>query len=515
MAASAAAATSAAAAAAVSVDDEEEGEEGEEAISGILVAVNDVVYSGEYVDDYWCSQFQIIGRRQDRRSVVVRVRGFPSYFFCDAAATGPAAVAAMEDALVQYMHAKATTIEETVEREEWKNRANASRAERIRATRVRVKAERWAPLADYQFARNVFRVETSHPHVVAMLRDGIVRGEVAGHLVVGTDPDAIPRAYEANVEFPMRFMIDMGIQTHAWIEVKSAEAQPNTSFCSSPDLICEHPGLIRPIGEEEEKRRALVPAYRILSFDIECKGRRGEFPDPKQDAVIQIACDLVTMDSRPTDEINKDSKAFLLTYKNMDAPGVQEHHRSAINAQLTGDEDAATESVRQANRLATTDAAVVGSDVTTLCYNTEAEMLLGFADNVRRWDPDVITSWNGPNFDWKYIVDRTHALGLDAESRMFSRLHRVELRNDVHKQATKAHGHTETNRVEIPGRFIMDMMDPIMKNYKLRSYKLDHVAHKFLGDRKDDVPYFQITTLWNGSPQDRGKLGHYWYVLLG
>ena len=32
-----------------------------------------------------------------------------------------------------------------------------------------------------------------------------------------------------------------------------------------------------------------VAPFRILSFDIECSGRRGIFPEPEHDPVIQIA----------------------------------------------------------------------------------------------------------------------------------------------------------------------------------------------------------------------------------
>ena len=32
-----------------------------------------------------------------------------------------------------------------------------------------------------------------------------------------------------------------------------------------------------------------IAPLRILSFDIECKGRKGIFPEPEQDSVIQIA----------------------------------------------------------------------------------------------------------------------------------------------------------------------------------------------------------------------------------
>ena len=32
-----------------------------------------------------------------------------------------------------------------------------------------------------------------------------------------------------------------------------------------------------------------VAPFRILSFDIECAGRKGIFPEPEHDSVIQIA----------------------------------------------------------------------------------------------------------------------------------------------------------------------------------------------------------------------------------
>lgn len=32
--------------------------------------------------------------------------------------------------------------------------------------------------------------------------------------------------------------------------------------------------------------------FRILSFDIECAGRKGHFPEPTQDPVIQVSPNL-------------------------------------------------------------------------------------------------------------------------------------------------------------------------------------------------------------------------------
>jgi DNA polymerase delta subunit 1 len=46
-----------------------------------------------------------------------------------------------------------------------------------------------------------------------------------------------------------------------------------------------------------------IAPLRILSFDIECQGRKGFFPDPKQDPVIQIA-NYVSVQGQP-EPVNK------------------------------------------------------------------------------------------------------------------------------------------------------------------------------------------------------------------
>jgi len=55
----------------------------------------------------------------------------------------------------------------------------------------------------------------------------------------------------------------------------------------------------------EEQWSAMAP-FRILSFDIECAGRKGTFPDAKIDPVIQIA-NMVTRQGKSLNE----SKATL------------------------------------------------------------------------------------------------------------------------------------------------------------------------------------------------------------
>lgn len=50
--------------------------------------------------------------------------------------------------------------------------------------------------------------------------------------------------------------------------------------CCSHDKFISHP----PEGEWSD-----IAPLRVLSFDIECAGRKGVFPEPEVDPVIQIA----------------------------------------------------------------------------------------------------------------------------------------------------------------------------------------------------------------------------------
>lgn len=61
------------------------------------------------------------------------------------------------------------------------------------------------------------------------------------------------------------------------------------------EFDCSHSNLI---SHEPEGEWSKIAPLRILSFDIECAGRKGVFPDPDQDPVIQIAS-MVTRQGTP------------------------------------------------------------------------------------------------------------------------------------------------------------------------------------------------------------------------
>ncbi|TQE13058.1 hypothetical protein C1H46_001433 [Malus baccata] len=98
--------------------------------------------------------------------------------------------------------------------------------------------------------------------------------------------------YDSNVLFALRFMIDCNIVGGNWIEVPAGKYKTTKplSYCQL-EFHCLYLDLISHTPEGEFLKMA---PFRILSFDIECAGRKGHFPEPTHDPVIQVA-NLVTM----------------------------------------------------------------------------------------------------------------------------------------------------------------------------------------------------------------------------
>ena len=114
---------------------------------------------------------------------------------------------------------------------------------------------------------------------------------------------------------------------------------------------------------------------------------------------------------------------------------------------------------------------------------TEADLLIDF---VTHWSlpsncPDVITGWNTRFFDIPYLVNRIHRLLGDAYVKRLSPWGSIE-RREITKQ-----GRSQT-AYEIKGISMLDYMELFIKfgyTYGAQeSYKLDHIAHVVLGEKK-------------------------------
>jgi DNA polymerase delta subunit 1 len=190
------------------------------------------------------------------------------------------------------------------------------------------------------------------PGVKRMIDDGV---QVSGTGVVRG------QTYESNVPFVLRFMIDNEISGADWVELPAntysvIPQSAQKSRCNlEVDVFFNNVMHHECVGEWSN-----IAPMRILSFDIECQGRKGHFPDAQFDPVIQIA--------------------NTITIQGSEQPIIR--NVFTLNTCLP----------------------IVGAQV--ICCATEEELLMRWRAFVVASDPDLITGYNIANFDFPYVLNR-------------------------------------------------------------------------------------------------------------
>ncbi|KAJ2517092.1 DNA-directed DNA polymerase delta [Coemansia sp. RSA 1939] len=268
-------------------------------------------------------------------------------------------------------------------------------------------------------------------------------------------------AYESNLEFIVRFMVDTDIVGASWVELPAGKYTVRTkgiTFCQYEADI-DYKDLVShdPVGEWSK-----VAPLRILSLDIECAGRPGVFPEAKHDPVIQIA-NVVTIQGQ--------KQPFIRNVFTLD-----------------------------------TCAPIPGVHV--LSFQNEANMLLRWKDFLQTCDPDIVIGYNTTDFDLPYLLDRAEALGADGFA-FLGRIRDIRTKVGTSHFSSKAYGARDSKVINMEGRVQFDVLAAMRREYKLRSFSLNAVSAKFLGEQKEDVPYSIITDLQNESPETRRRLAVY------
>ncbi|KAM3161847.1 DNA polymerase [Lachancea thermotolerans] len=303
------------------------------------------------------------------------------------------------------------------------------------------------------------KIYTNNPNAINKLRTGFERGHINYNdswFSGGTT------SYD-NIAYPLRLMIDCGITGMSWItlpEGKYSMTPPNqkVSTCQLEVRINFKDLIARPAEGEWSHSAPL----RILSFDIECSGRVGVFPEPDVDPVIQIANVVSVAGS---------SKSFI---------------RNVFTVNSCSP--------------------ITGSQIFE--HKTENEMLKHWRQFVVETDPDVIIGYNTANFDLPYLIDRARALKIE-EFPYFGRLSNVKQEVKESVFSSKAYGTRTSKNINIDGRLQLDLFQFVQREYKLRSYTLNAVSAHFLGEQKEDVHYSIISSLQNGDSETRRRLAVY------
>lgn len=201
---------------------------------------------------------------------------------------------------------------------------------------------------------------------------------------------------------------------------------------------------------------------RVMSFDIECAGRKGIFPEANHDPVIQIA-NVVTKYG--------EKKPFIRNVFCLD-----------------------------------TTSSIVATHV--LEFDKEEELLMSWRNFLETVDPDIITGYNISNFDFPYLLDRAKHLKVKG----FEYWSRTPTVRSVAKEtnfSSKQMGNRDTKATNTNGRLQLDLLQLIQRDHNLRSYTLNSVSSHFLNEQKEDVHHTMITELFNGTPESRRRLALY------
>ncbi|KAM7256627.1 hypothetical protein ACFE04_012368 [Oxalis oulophora] len=276
--------------------------------------------------------------------------------------------------------------------------------------------------------------------------------------------------YESNILFALRFMIDCNIVGGNWIGV---EAGKYKTF-NYPLMFIYHNyfrlGVLSltvlrysdVISHPPEGEFSKMAPFRILSFDIECAGRKGHFPEPTHDPVIQVA--------------------NLVTLQGNDQPFV----RNVMTLKSCSP--------------------IPGVDV--MSFDTEREVLLAWRDFLREVDPDIIIGYNICKFDLPYLIERAQALGI-AEFPILGRIRNSRVRVKDTTFSSRQMGTRESKEITIEGRVQFDLIQAVQRDYKLSSYSLNSVSAHFLSEQKEDVHHSIISDLQNGNAETRRRLAVY------
>ena len=128
-------------------------------------------------------------------------------------------------------------------------------------------------------------------------------------------------------------------------------------------------------------------------------------------------------------------------------------------------------------------------------YN-DKKTIREFINYVKSFDPDIIVGYNNNEFDWPYLLNRAHRLGikLDVTRRVGA------------EPTTSVHGH-----ISVPGRLNVDLYDYAEEMHEIKVKTLEEVA-EYLGVMKKServlIDWWRIPEYWD-DPKKRDLLRQY------
>lgn len=251
--------------------------------------------------------------------------------------------------------------------------------------------------------------------------------------------------HEKQASTELQLIVDRDISASGWITVKKAvDTQFKTTRCNKEYIVSKN-----QLYPSESRNLADI---KFLAWDIEAKCKNiSKFPGKdSDDCVFQISAVLSTTLS------NKLEK-YLLTL---------------------GD----------CNQFA--------EDVTIIKFESERSLIIGFADLIKKIQPNILTGWNIFKFDIEFLIARAKSNMCLGEFLCFGYTDEPSEIKNV-KWSSKAFSTTDVQYIDAEGVLSIDLIEIVRKDYKLDSYSLNNVSKHFLKEQKDDMTFKQLMKCYN------------------
>jgi DNA polymerase delta subunit 1 len=313
--------------------------------------------------------------------------------------------------------------------------------------------------ADYEVMPEVLLIYVAVPELIMTVKYVLQNG-----FAFASYPEMSYQTYESNIPFIIRFMVDTKIFGCNWIELKAGTYATRSPRFAGTHAQREYDVTYNNLVSHSTSTHSRVGKVSMLSFDIECMGRKGHFPTPELDPIIQIGNVVYTQGEN------------ILTAKH-------------IIFVLDG------------------CTPIAGAEVRS--FKSEAHMLVEWSKFVLAVDPDILTGYNIQNFDVPYILNRATQLRVRHQVGLLGRVKHESAEMVSSTFSSAAFGTRESVDTTIRGRVMIDMIQYMRRNHKLSSYSLNSVSTTFLNKQKDDVQVAEIAVLHRGTLDDRQRLARY------
>ncbi len=145
----------------------------------------------------------------------------------------------------------------------------------------------------------------------------------------------------------------------------------------------------------------------------------------------------------------------------------------------------------------------------------EADVINTWVELLRRESADVLLSYNGNQFDWRYVHGRAGVCVDDYTGEDLvdlTHLGRLRGRGGAPREwdlNSGAFGQNKFFVLQTPGVLQVDLLQYVRREFKLDSYSLNNVSAKYLDDTKLDLPAAEIFARFKGSAADRAEIARY------